>query len=400
MEVLARHSPEGSKQLQSEWLFEYTVRITNLGTVPVQLVSRHWIITDALDHTREVRGEGVVGKQPILAPGESFQYSSWCPIPTPTGMMQGVYQMSRAEQEKLEQQAKSMGAGGLARAKIGPDGAWTQSPLAKSVTPEFARAVNAATGAAEGDLLLFQFGKAAESLYHFPWDDFCDWYVELAKVQLAGDGAEATRVVLGHVLDVLLRRLHPTIPFVTDELWTALTGRESVVVAPWPAAPAGAGVDERAAARIAGLQRLVTEIRRFRSDQGLNPKQRVAARLSNLDACELSGHEAAVRSLVRLDEPAVDFAPTVSFEIGLPTGTVTVELDTSEAIDVVAERARLDKDLAVARKELSGTEAKLGNPKFTERAPADVVDKIKARQTAAAAEIERIEARLAALPVP
>ena len=258
------------------------------------------------------------------------------------------------------------------------------------------------TVTAEVDALLedFQFGKAAESLYHFTWDDFCDWYVELAKVQLAGDGAEATRVVLGHVLDVLLRLLHPTIPFVTDELWTALTGRESVVVAPWPAAPAGAGVDERAAARIAGLQRLVTEIRRFRSDQGLNPKQRVAARLSNLDACELSGHEAAVRSLVRLDEPAVDFAPTVSFEIGLPTGTVTVELDTSEAIDVVAERARLDKDLAVARKELSGTEAKLGNPKFTERAPADVVDKIKARQTAAAAEIERIEARLAALPVP
>ncbi|MDZ4803186.1 MAG: Co2+/Mg2+ efflux protein ApaG [Bryobacteraceae bacterium] len=95
VEVLARHSPEGSKQLQSEWLFEYTVRITNLGSEPVQLLSRHWIITDALDHSREVKGPGVVGKQPLLAPGESFKYSSWCPLQTPTGVMRGTYQMVR-----------------------------------------------------------------------------------------------------------------------------------------------------------------------------------------------------------------------------------------------------------------------------------------------------------------
>jgi valyl-tRNA synthetase len=146
------------------------------------------------------------------------------------------------------------------------------------------------------------------------------------------------------------------------------------------------------------VQRLVTEIRRFRSDQGLKPNQRVAARLSGLDACGLSGHEEAVRTLVRLDGTGDGFAPTVSFEIGLPTGAVSVELDTSGAIDVAAERARLDKDLAVARKELTGTETKLGNPSFVERAPAEVVDKIKVRRAAAAADIQRIEARLAALP--
>jgi valyl-tRNA synthetase len=120
--------------------------------------------------------------------------------------------------------------------------------------------------------------------------------------------------------------------------------------------------------------------------------------LSDLDSCGLSRHEAAVRALVRLDEPGEGFSPTVSFEIGLPTGTVAVELDTSAAIDVAAEQARLDKDLAAARKELSGTAAKLDNPKFTERAPAEVVDKIKVRRGAALAEIARIEARLAALP--
>jgi valyl-tRNA synthetase len=249
----------------------------------------------------------------------------------------------------------------------------------------------------DGMLEDFQFGKAAETLYHFTWDDFCDWYVELAKVQLAGEQAEATRAVLGHVLDVLLRLLHPTIPFVTEALWTSLTGRESVVIAPWPTPSPAPTVDGGAATRIAGVQRLVTEIRRFRSDQGLPPKDRVAARLSGMDGCGLAGHEAAVRALGRLNAPGEGFAPTVTFEVGLPTGTVTVELDTSEAIDVAAERARLDKDLAAARKELAGTEAKLGNANFTERAPADVVAKARARREAAAAEIERIEARLAAL---
>ena len=93
VEVLARYSAEHSQPLQDAWVFQYTVRITNQGTETVQLVSRHWLITDALERTEEVKGPGVVGKQPVLAPGESFKYSSWCPLKTPVGMMQGTYQM-------------------------------------------------------------------------------------------------------------------------------------------------------------------------------------------------------------------------------------------------------------------------------------------------------------------
>ena len=93
VEVLSRHSPENSRPQQSEWMFEYTVRITNQGTDTVQLLSRHWIVTDAMEHTEDVRGPGVVGKQPVLAPGVSFKYSSWCPLKTPTGRMHGTYQM-------------------------------------------------------------------------------------------------------------------------------------------------------------------------------------------------------------------------------------------------------------------------------------------------------------------
>ncbi|SHF44389.1 valine--tRNA ligase [Streptoalloteichus hindustanus] len=245
----------------------------------------------------------------------------------------------------------------------------------------------------------FQFAKLCDALYHFTWDEFCDWYLELAKVQIAegGERAEATRAVLGRVLDVLLRLLHPVIPFVTEVLWTALTGGESLVVAEWPAR-AGAPADADAERRVIGAQKLITEIRRFRSDQGLKPGQRVAARLVGLAEAEQGGHEAAVRSLARLDAPADGFTASASLEVGLPGGTVVVELDLSGAVDVVAERKRLAKDLAAAEKELAGCEAKLGNPKFTDKAPADVVAKIRDRRDAAAADIDRLRARLAALP--
>ena len=102
VEVLARHVPEHSKLAEGQWVFQYTVRITNEGEEQVQLVSRHWLITDAVERTREVKGAGVVGKQPVLQPGESFEYSSWCPLETPTGIMRGTYRMVTAQGEEFE----------------------------------------------------------------------------------------------------------------------------------------------------------------------------------------------------------------------------------------------------------------------------------------------------------
>lgn len=93
VEVLARYSAENSQPAQGKWVFQYTVRITNQGAETVQLMTRHWIITDATDQVSEVKGDGVVGNQPVLAPGESFKYSSWCPLETPFGSMHGSYQM-------------------------------------------------------------------------------------------------------------------------------------------------------------------------------------------------------------------------------------------------------------------------------------------------------------------
>jgi valyl-tRNA synthetase len=261
---------------------------------------------------------------------------------------------------------------------------------------------------AEVDALLedFQFAKATELLYHFTWDEFCDWYLELAKVQIGQPGdddtarAATTRAVLGNTLDVLLRLLHPIMPFLTETLWTALTGGESLVVASWPrlAALAGTGPDRAVAERMAAVQKLVTEVRRFRADQGLRPGQWVPARLVGADSAGLGDQLPAVRALARLGAVEDGFTPTATVEVGLVAGAVRVELDTSGTIDVAAERARLTKDRAAAEKELAGTRAKLGNPKFTERAPADVVAGIEARQQTALADLERIRAALAALP--
>ena len=93
VEVESQYVPERSQPFQKEWLFHYTVRITNEGDDTVQLVSRHWIVTDATGHTQEVKGPGVVGEQPVLAPGESFQYTSTSSLTTSTGVMRGTYQM-------------------------------------------------------------------------------------------------------------------------------------------------------------------------------------------------------------------------------------------------------------------------------------------------------------------
>lgn len=239
----------------------------------------------------------------------------------------------------------------------------------------------------------YQFAKLSDALFHFAWDEVFDWYVELSKTTLAKGGpqADAARRVLGEVLDVTLRLLHPIVPFVTDTLWTSLTGAESLVIAEWPK---DSGFRDAAAeAEIATVQQVVTEVRRFRSDQGLKPGQKVPAELE-LGGTVLGAHEDAIRSLLRLTRPEDGFAATAS----LPVAGATVSLDLSGTIDVAAERKRLEKDLAVAEKERTQTAAKLGNEGFLAKAPEDVVVKIRARQQAAEADIARITAQLAGLP--
>ncbi|GAB07443.1 valine--tRNA ligase [Gordonia amarae] len=245
----------------------------------------------------------------------------------------------------------------------------------------------------------YEFSKACEALYHFAWDEFCDWYLELAKVQFAENDEERSRttsLVLGHVLDRLLRTLSPVMPFVTEVLWKSLTGGESLVVALWPET-SDAGSDAAAARQVADLQALITEIRRFRSDQGLKPGQRVAAELDGLDAAGITALRPYVDSLARLN-PADDiFAATATVEVRLSAATVTVRIDTSGTVDVEAERKRIAKDLAAAEKELAQTAAKLGNEQFLSKAPEAVRAKIAERNKVATDEVARLKTKLEGL---
>jgi ApaG protein len=100
--VETEYSPGRSNPVKNQWFFLYTIRVTNESRETVQLISRHWIITDALGQIEEVRGEGVVGKQPVLEPGESFEYTSGCPLTTPFGSMRGTYHMINDRQENFE----------------------------------------------------------------------------------------------------------------------------------------------------------------------------------------------------------------------------------------------------------------------------------------------------------
>jgi len=249
----------------------------------------------------------------------------------------------------------------------------------------------------------YQFAKANEELYHFAWDEFCDWYLEIAKTQIPREGASRegrnTQLVLGRVLDVLLRLLHPAMPFITEVLWKALTDNESIVLAAWPPAAEttdGAALDEVAARRIADAEKLITEIRRFRSDQGVKPSQKVPATI-DFAAADLTPLETAVRSLAKVETPADGFEESASIELRLSQATIAVALDTSGTVDVAAERKRLEKDLAAAHKELEGTAKKLSNEAFLSKAPDAVVEKIRTRQQVAQEEVERITARLEAL---
>ena len=240
----------------------------------------------------------------------------------------------------------------------------------------------------------FEWAKICDLLHHFAWDDLCDWYLELSKLPLRAGGSDAARVqaVLGHLFDVLLRMLHPIIPFVTEELWTSLTGKPTVTTAAWPAP--GGRRDGAAESEIARVQELVREVRRFRAEQGLRPGQTVPAVLVADPA--LTSYAQTVGGLCDLRVSAVVTVPD-----GWPAlhaAGAHLGLDLSGAIDVAAERARLSRALEASRRELGQVTAKLSNAGFLDKAPAAVVERHRQRKADAEAESDRVTALLNRLP--
>jgi valyl-tRNA synthetase len=240
----------------------------------------------------------------------------------------------------------------------------------------------------------FEFAKGSDALYHFAWDEVCDWYLELVKDTFAKGGVEAdkSKRVLGHVLDQLLRLMHPSMPFISEALWTSLTGGESLVIAPWPKASA-AQTNQEALDVVEDMKRLITEIRRFRSEQGIKTSARIKAEIQGMSGA-LSQYEDSIRFLVRLDKPDSSFKQSAKIEVG----SFTVAFDLSGAIDAKAERARLTKDLAAVEKDRETAKVKLENENFMAKAPMDVVSSIKERLEFCDSEIVRIKSLLDSLP--
>jgi valyl-tRNA synthetase len=243
----------------------------------------------------------------------------------------------------------------------------------------------------DGYLERFEFARACDAIYHFAWDDLCDWYLELSKEAFASGAAHDSKRVLGFVLDQLLRLLHPVMPFITEELWTSFTGGESLVVANWPEA-ISTHHDAEGEKLVLHVQKIITEVRRFRNDQGVKASQRIPGRF--LATADLAPYESAMRFVLRIDQSGPNFVPSATVEIG----KVKVELDISGTVDIAAERFRLTKDLAVAQKDRESAQVKLDNENFMAKAPTNVVVEIRERLMRSAADIERIRTQLEKLP--
>ncbi|MFM9936552.1 MAG: valine--tRNA ligase [Novosphingobium sp.] len=236
-----------------------------------------------------------------------------------------------------------------------------------------------------------RFDAAANTVYHFVWDQFCDWYIELIK----GAFDDETRAVAGWVLDQILVMLHPFMPFVTEELWHALGERSAeLIVAEWPAPQTS--IDPAAKAEVEWLIALVSNLRGAKNELGIAPGARLEAYLpepSTATRAVIESNPAVIERLARLS--AIHFAPApagAAMQIGAGDANLIVPLE--GVIDIAAEKARLEKALAASQKEAKALEGRLSNPAFAEKAKPEAVEKARADHAHHSAEALRLAAAL------
>ncbi|MFS0848060.1 valine--tRNA ligase [Novosphingobium panipatense] len=239
-----------------------------------------------------------------------------------------------------------------------------------------------------------RFDAAANAIYHFVWNQFCDWYIELIK----GQFDDETRAVAGWVLDQILVMLHPFMPFVTEELWSKTGSRaHELIVAQWPAPDAS--VDAEAKSEVEWLIALVGNLRGAKAELGIAPGARLTAYLAEPSAATravIERNPAVVDRLARLDAIRFEAAPAgAAMQVGAGDAMLAIPLE--GVIDIAAEKARLEKAHAAAIKERDSLGKRLENPAFVEKAKPEAVEKAKADHAAHSAEAERLAAALARL---
>ena len=260
-----------------------------------------------------------------------------------------------------------------------------------------------------------RFDAAANAIYHFVWDQFCDWYIELIK----GSFDDETKAVAGWVLDQILVMLHPFMPFVTEELWTALGDRAGypLITAKWP--EPGVQVDAAAKAEVDWLIALIGNVRATRTELGVPPGTKLKVQVfdfADTTQDRLVNNIEAIRRMARIEEVLLHGGIGIGMNIeGLDVGDfaafdasqkgaaqvivdeATYILPLEGVIDIAAEKARLTKALEASTKEAKSLEGRLSNAAFVEKAKPEAVEKARADHAMHAAEAERLAAALARL---
>ncbi|HEY0313936.1 MAG TPA: valine--tRNA ligase [Allosphingosinicella sp.] len=239
----------------------------------------------------------------------------------------------------------------------------------------------------------FRYDESANGLYHFVWATFCDWYLELIKGQVDDE----TKAVAAWVLDQILVMLHPFMPFITEELWSANARPTPLIVAKWPM-PDARALDAEAGPEIDWLIRVVSGIRAARTELGVPPAARLALHVRDGEARtheRLARHEAALRRLARIESLSFEAASGGAAQVVVDEATYVLPLE--GVIDIAAEKVRLEKAAQAAEKERDALAGRLGNPSFVERAKPEAVEKARADHAEKASDAERYRAALARL---
>ena len=257
--------------------------------------------------------------------------------------------------------------------------------------------VNAATADVNKSLSAYRFDEAANTLYHFFWGEFCDWYIEMVKPVLLGkhgtdDDRKTAKRVLLEVLDRSLRLLHPFMPFVTEEIWQKLGGLEpAVMVASYPIAEEVLE-DPEAERLIGAVQAMITVVRNARAERGFTPKDRFKLYIRSNERREANFFHAYAYLLIdlaRLTDVFVNQDPPAGTQQDVVNGfAIAIEFPERAISPEQLERTR--REIEKTEKEIAGNDARLSNEAFVQNAPAAVVDAVRARQTELHARLEKL----------
>jgi valyl-tRNA synthetase len=249
----------------------------------------------------------------------------------------------------------------------------------------------------------FEYGQAGSTVYDFLWSEFADWYIEYAKVVFAGDNEAdkaRTRAILVHVFDMVLRLLHPFVPFVTEAMWGYLpklpTAPKALIVAKWP--EPGPDPFEDSLVDFKLIQEIVRSIRNLRAEKGVVPSKRIAASFAaGAKADLLKEQSKAIASLAGLNEAELNIAESLSEKPDdasvLVVGSIEIYLPLAGMVDLAEEKTRLEKELKEAESHIERLEKLLGSD-FANKAPAAVVQKEQEKLAGYKETAEKLKAQL------